>query len=217
VVGVSASFESGEFSALAGPSGSGKTTLLNLIAALEEPTDGRVLFDGRDLGSLSENEKARFRLENLGVIFQAFNLIPVLSAFENVEYALILRGVQGVERRRRSLEALAFVGLSDCTHRRPNKLSGGQQQRVAIARALAAGPKLILADEPTANLDSKTAASILDLMGKVNREKGTTFIFSSHDSLVLSRARRIVHLRDGMVETDESQDGNARTVGAAAS
>ncbi|MBI2070547.1 MAG: ABC transporter ATP-binding protein [Elusimicrobia bacterium] len=204
LVDINLSFESGEFSAVAGPSGSGKSTLLNIVATLEQPTFGKIVFQGRDLEDLSEDDRAEFRLQNLGFVFQAFNLIPVLSAFENIEYALILKRIPREERRARAKEALAFVGLSDCSHRRPNKLSGGQQQRVAIARALAVHPKLILADEPTANLDSKTATQILDLMGQINREKGTTFIFSSHDPLVLSRARRVVHLRDGaIIKTDD--------------
>lgn len=199
LVHVNLQIEKGEFSAIAGPSGSGKTTLLNIIATLEEPSDGNVIFEGRTLGELDEDERAQFRLENLGFVFQAFNLIPVLSASENIEYPLILKGVPLSERRRRIEESLSFVGLSDLGHRRPNKLSGGQQQRVAIARALAVRPKLILADEPTANLDSKTAGLILDLMEKINRENGTTFIFSSHDPLVLSRARRVIALRDGEI------------------
>ncbi|MBI4669855.1 MAG: ABC transporter ATP-binding protein [Elusimicrobia bacterium] len=195
-------FESGDFAAVAGPSGSGKSTLLNIIASLEQPTYGRVAFEGRNLEELGEDERAEFRRYNLGFVFQAFNLIPVLSALENIEYALILKGMKQEERRLRAREALNFVSLADCAHRRPAKLSGGQQQRVAIARALAAQPKLILADEPTANLDSKTAVVILDLMEKINREKNTTFIFSSHDPLILSRARRVIHLRDGVVVED---------------
>ncbi len=203
LVHVDLTISSGDFSALAGPSGSGKSTLLNIIATLEEPTDGQVLFEGRDLEGLNEDERAEFRLRNLGFVFQAFNLIPVLSAYENIEYALILKGISSSERTARVREALRFVDLTDCAYRRPQRLSGGQQQRVAIARALAVDPKLILADEPTANLDSKTAAQILDLMEKTNREKGTTFLFSSHDSLILDRARRVVHLRDGEIIRNE--------------
>lgn len=205
LLNVSLSVFSGEFSALAGPSGSGKSTLLNIVATLEEPTDGTVIFEGRDLVGLQEDARAEFRLQNLGFVFQAFNLIPVLSAYENIEYALILKRVPSGERRPRVLEALQFVGLSDCAHRRPARLSGGQQQRVAIARALAVHPKLILADEPTANLDSKTATQILDLMEKTNREKGTTFLFSSHDPLILGRARRVIYLRDGEIVREENK------------
>ncbi|MBI4062782.1 MAG: ABC transporter ATP-binding protein [Elusimicrobia bacterium] len=206
---ISTEFESGEFAAIAGPSGSGKSTLLNIVGSLEEPTFGQVIFEGRNLEEIREDDRAEFRRRNLGFIFQAFNLIPVLSAFENVEYALILKGVPGDLRRSRTREALRYVGLEDCMHRRPVRLSGGQQQRVAIARALAVDPKLILADEPTANLDSKTAVAILDLMEKINRDKGTTFIFSSHDSMILSRARRVISLRDGaIVGIDHKKTGS---------
>ncbi|MEK6543286.1 MAG: ABC transporter ATP-binding protein [Elusimicrobiota bacterium] len=197
----------GEMTALAGPSGSGKSTLLNIIATLEEPTSGSVVFEGRDLGGMGEDQRADFRLANLGFVFQAFNLIPVLSAYENVEYALILKGLPYARRQSLTREVLEYVGLKDCMHRRPNRLSGGQQQRVAIARAAAVAPKLILADEPTANLDSKTAVAILDLMDRVNKEMGTTIIYSSHDPLVLARARRAVHLRDGEVVKDEICEG----------
>lgn len=205
LLNVSLTIDGGEFVAIAGPSGSGKSTLLNVIATLEEPSYGSVFFEGKDLNPLTEDERAEFRLKNLGFVFQAFNLIPVLSAFENIEYALILKGCSKEQRKAKTREALNFVGLSDCAHRRPNKLSGGQQQRVAIARALAVEPKVILADEPTANLDSKTAVSILDLMGKINKEKGTTFIFSSHDQLILSRARRVISLRDGAIVKEETK------------
>ncbi|MBI4368652.1 MAG: ATP-binding cassette domain-containing protein [Elusimicrobia bacterium] len=203
LLNVSLDIRQGEFLALAGPSGSGKSTLLNIIASLEQPTYGQVLFEGRNLEDLSEDDRSDFRRLNLGFVFQAFNLIPVLSAYENIEYALILKEVSPPERRERVWEGLRYVGLENCAHRRPSKLSGGQQQRVAIARALAASPKLILADEPTANLDSKTAAGILDLMQKINRDRGTTFLFSSHDALILERARRVVHLRDGSILSDD--------------
>lgn len=205
VLDVSLTVENGEFAAIAGPSGSGKSTLLNLIATLEAPSYGRIYFQDQEINGLSEDERADFRLRHLGFVFQAFNLIPVLSAFENVEYALILKGLPFQARRERVRQALAYVGLSDCAHRRPARLSGGQQQRVAIARALAAQPRLILADEPTANLDSKTATSILDLMERINKEQLTTFIFSSHDPLVLSRARRVIHLRDGEIIRQENR------------
>jgi len=203
LLNVSLVINQGEFTSIAGPSGSGKSTLLNIIATLEEPSFGSVQFLDQDLTHLKEDERAEFRLRNLGFVFQAYNLIPVLSAFENIEYALILKGIPSNVRRKRTEEVLKYVGLEDCTHRRPNKLSGGQQQRVAIARALAVEPKLILADEITANLDSKTAISILTLMEQINKEKGTTFIFSSHDPLVLSRARRVIYLRDGEILKEE--------------
>ncbi|MFC1521387.1 ABC transporter ATP-binding protein [Elusimicrobiota bacterium] len=199
VRGVSLEFAEGDFAAIAGPSGSGKSTLLNIMGTLEEPTTGRMFFNGKDMYLAGEDEKAGFRLKTLGFIFQAFNLIPVLSAYENVEYPLILKGLVGSERRSLVEEALRFVGLSDCMQRKPSKLSGGQQQRVAIARAIAAGPKLILADEPTANLDSKTAMEVVRLMERINKETGTTFIFSSHDDLILSIAQRVIKLRDGKI------------------
>ncbi len=194
---LSVSFESGEFSAIAGPSGSGKSTLLNIIGTLDRPTHGEVRYGQRKVSHLGAEELADFRLRSLGFVFQAFNLIPVLTALENVEYPLVLQGAAAGERRARAAEALKSVGLEAMANRRPDQLSGGQQQRVAVARSIIHRPVLVLADEPTANLDSKTAAALLDLMEGLNRDRGITFLFSSHDPAVLSRARRVVHLRDG--------------------
>ncbi|MBI5631342.1 MAG: ABC transporter ATP-binding protein [Elusimicrobia bacterium] len=194
---MSLAFDSGEFTAIAGPSGSGKSTLLNLIGILDNPTHGEILYEGRRISDLKPEAMADFRLRYLGFVFQAYNLIPVLTAVENVEYPLVLQGMPTEERRTRALEVLRWVGLSEQAHRRPDLLSGGQQQRVAVARSIVHRPMVVLADEPTANLDSKTAASLLDLMQALNRDHGLTFIFSSHDALVLSRAKRVVHIRDG--------------------
>jgi putative ABC transport system ATP-binding protein len=194
---VSMDFQAGEFSAIAGPSGSGKTTLLNIIGTLDAPSSGDVLYEGRKVSHLAPPEAADFRLRSLGFIFQAYNLIPVLRAVENVEYPMVMQGVPAAERRARALEVLGWVGLETMAHRRPNLLSGGQQQRVAVARSIVHRPMVVLADEPTANLDSKTAAALLDLMGSLNQSRGITFVFSSHDPAVLSRARRVIHLHDG--------------------
>ncbi|HAH06464.1 MAG TPA: macrolide ABC transporter ATP-binding protein [Elusimicrobia bacterium] len=190
----------GEFTAIAGPSGSGKSTLLNIVGTLDAPTAGEVLFEGRPMSGLSENELADFRLRSLGFIFQAFNLIGVLTALENVEYVLVLQGAAQAERRERAREALRRVGLEAEAGRRPDLLSGGQQQRVAVARAIVHHPQVVLADEPTANLDSKTAEALLELMVELNQERGITFLFSSHDERVLSRARRILRIRDGRLQ-----------------
>ena len=195
--------DEGEFTALAGPSGSGKTTLLNLLGALGEPTAGRVRLDGENLADLGPAKLSELRLRKLGFVFQAYNLIPVFSAAENVEFVMELQGVPATERRKRATELLAQVELEGLGDKRPLEMSGGQQQRVAVARALASRPRIILADEPTANLDSKTAIRLLDLMVGLNREGGTTFLFSSHDPLVLERARRRVWLRDGGIDRIE--------------
>jgi putative ABC transport system ATP-binding protein len=200
---VSISVEEGEFSVLAGPSGSGKTTLLNLLGTLDEPTSGRVLVDGADVMTLTEVQRSRMRLRKLGFVFQAFNLIPVLTAAENVEFVLLLQGVGAAERRERAVSLLGEFGLADLAGKRPPEMSGGQQQRVAVARAIAAAPRIVLADEPTANLDSKTAESLLDLMLEMNRDRGVTFLFSTHDPRVMRRARRILHLSDGRIAQDE--------------
>ncbi|MDE2293009.1 MAG: ABC transporter ATP-binding protein [Elusimicrobia bacterium] len=199
---LSLSFERGEFTAIAGPSGSGKSTLLNIIGTLDAATKGEVLYDGRKVSGLGEGELADFRLRSLGFVFQAYNLIPVLTAAENVEYVLALQGLPRAERRARSLEALKWVGLEAQSDRRPDLLSGGQQQRVAVARAIVHRPMVVLADEPTANLDSKTAESLLELMEGLNRDHGVTFLFSSHDPRVLSRARRVVTILDGRLQAD---------------
>jgi putative ABC transport system ATP-binding protein len=201
--GVDLAIESGEFTAIAGPSGSGKTTLLNLFGALDVCTDGEIRVEGERLSELAPAELAMLRLQKLGFVFQAYNLIPVLSARENVEFVMELQGVAASERRARAEELLADVGLSDLAEKRPLEMSGGQQQRVAVARAIVSRPRVVLADEPTANLDSATAAALLDLMLRMNRERGVTFLFSSHDPLVIERARRIVRLRDGRTVADE--------------
>ncbi len=200
--GVTLTIEQGEFTALVGPSGSGKTTLLNLLGGLDSPDRGGIRLDGTELSGLSAGELSRFRLYHIGFVFQAYNLIPVLSAYENTEFILLLQGVPEQERRTRVLRLLKEVGLEGMERRRPFELSGGQQQRVAVARAIAARPRIVLADEPTANLDSKTAAALLDLMRDLNRQEGTTFLFSTHDSLVMDRAARTVRLRDGEILED---------------
>ena len=201
--GIDLVIDEGEFTALAGASGSGKTTLLNLLGALDEPTAGRVRLDGENLADLGPAKLSELRLRKLGFVFQAYNLIPVFSAAENVEFVMELQGIPAAERRKRATELLAQVELEGLGDKRPLEMSGGQQQRVAVARALASRPRIILADEPTANLDSKTAIRLLDLMVGLNREGGTTFLFSSHDPLVLERARRRVWLRDGGIDRIE--------------
>ena len=201
--GVSLEVDSGEFTAIAGPSGSGKTTLLNLIGGLDAPSGGGVTVAGNDLGMMKKGQLADFRLHNVGFIFQAYNLIPVLSALENVEFVMLLQGVEAAARRKRAQAILDEMGIGEFAHRRPNELSGGQQQRVAVARAIVAEPKLVLADEPTANLDSKTGERLLELMCQMNESKGVTFIFSTHDRMVMEHSRRLVQLRDGQVVSDE--------------
>lgn len=201
--GVSLEVERGEFMALVGPSGSGKTTLLNLIGALDAPTSGRIWVDGEQIGALGAAQRAELRLHKIGFVFQEYNLIPVLSALENVEYVMALQGIDASERQRRSRAVLDALGMAGLEHRRPRQLSGGQQQRVAVARAVAAEPVIVLADEPTANLDSATGASLMDLMRQLNEEQGVTFVFSTHDAMVMERARRIVRLRDGAIVADE--------------
>jgi len=199
---LSLGIEGGEFTVLAGPSGSGKTTLLNLIGGLDKPTTGRLAVAGNDITSSSVKDLAEFRLHKVGFIFQSYNLIPVLTAEENAEFTLLLQGIPRNERHKRVRELFTLLGISGLENRRPNDLSGGQQQRVAIARAMATEPAVILADEPTANLDSKTASDLLEQLKELNREKGVTFILSSHDPLVISQARRVIRLRDGRLESD---------------
>ena len=199
---VSLTFEAGEFAVFAGPSGSGKTTALNLIGCLDHPTSGHVIVNGLDLGTASKKALADFRLQNIGFIFQSYNLIPVLTAAENAEFTLMLQKVPKPARRQKVLRLFAELGIDGLENRRPVDLSGGQQQRVAIARAMAADPHVILADEPTANLDSRTAEELLELMRRHNREQGTTFIFSSHDDRVIAQARRVIHLQDGGLIND---------------
>jgi len=203
--GVDLSVASGEFSALAGPSGSGKTTLLNILGGLDDPSAGSVRIDGQELSALSGAELAELRLHRLGFVFQAYNLIPVLSARENVEFVMELQRVPSAQRRARALAVLADVGLGDLAHKRPLEMSGGQQQRVAVARAIVSQPDVVLADEPTANLDSTTARRLLDLMRKLNRDDQVTFLFSTHDPLVMEMADRLVRLRDGRIESDEQR------------
>lgn len=200
------SIRAGEFSALCGPSGSGKTTILNMIGALDMPTSGTVKLEGRDLATLNRGELSRLRRDRIGFVFQAYNLVPVLTAYENAEFVLALQNVPLAERKERVLAVLEEVGMADYVSRRPDELSGGQQQRIAIARAVVSEPAIVLADEPTANVDSEAADTILDLMEHLNREKGVTFLFSTHDQRVMDRARRLVRLRDGRLE----EDGPAR-------
>jgi len=200
--GLSMTVEAGEFATLCGPSGSGKTTALNMVGALDTPTSGQILLEGRDLSTLSRRELSHIRRDRIGFVFQAYNLMPVLTAFENAETVLRLQGVDARERREVVMELLAAVGLKGMEHRRPDELSGGQQQRVAIARAIASSPAIVLADEPTANVDSETAEHLLDIMEQLNRDRGITFLFSTHDPRVMDRARRVVRIVDGRVETD---------------
>jgi putative ABC transport system ATP-binding protein len=203
LAGIDLRIEEGEFAALAGPSGSGKTTLLNLFGALDTPSSGEILLDGHKLADLSPDELAELRLRKLGFVFQAYNLIPVLSARENVEFVMELQGVPSRERRERAEDLLREVELEGLGDKRPLEMSGGQQQRVAVARAIASRPRIVLADEPTANLDSGTAGRLLDLMERLNAERGVTFLFSTHDPLVIGKARRRVLLHDGRVAGDE--------------
>ena len=199
VNGVSASFEEGEFTAIVGPSGCGKTTLLNAIGGLDRPSLGRIHIDGVDIVGLKDKDLIDFRLKHIGFVFQAYNLIPVLTALENTAFILELQGIGKKEREARAMELLEAVGLADRAHNRPNQLSGGQQQRVAVARALASRPRFVLADEPTANLDSKSTEKLLDIMTELNAKEKTTFIFSTHDQRVIDRARRILPLEDGQI------------------
>ncbi|MEW5801714.1 MAG: ABC transporter ATP-binding protein [bacterium] len=202
---VTLSFMPGEFAAIAGPSGSGKTTLMNLLGCLDKATEGHLFLEGKDIGELNEPGQAAVRSRKIGFIFQNFNLIPVLTAQENVEFPLLLHPVSNQERRKLAVQWLAEVGLADYSRHRPDELSGGQRQRVAIARALVTNPALILADEPTANLDSVTARTILDLMIRLNRTHGTTFLFSTHDKHIIDCARRVISLKDGRVIKDEME------------
>jgi putative ABC transport system ATP-binding protein len=206
VRGVSLRIEPGEFVVLAGPSGSGKTTLLNMMGGLTRPTSGQVLVDGREIGSLPDRELAQLRLERIGFVFQAYNLLPVLTALENAEFTLLLRGVPTEQRRLRVEELFERIGIAGLEDRLPGKLSGGQQQRVAVARAVVGEPALVLADEPTANLDTATSGSLIDLMAELNRELGTTFVFATHDPQLMKRARRNIRLVDGSVVADDRQD-----------
>lgn len=199
LAGIDLSIEKGEFTVLAGPSGSGKSTLLHLMGALDRPTSGRILMGHQDLANLSRNELSEFRLRKFGFVFQAYNLIPVLSALENVEYPLLLQGIGRRAREEQSLSLLREVGLEDQRDKRPDAMSGGQQQRVAVARALASRPEIVLADEPTANLDSATGRSLIELFQRLNEQSGVTFLFASHDPMVIQQARRVIRLKDGRI------------------
>ncbi len=201
--GVTLNIEPGEFTAVVGPSGSGKTTLLNIIGGLDRPTEGEIYVDGEDISKLSDNQLIDFRQKKIGFVFQHYNLIPVLTAEENTEFVMLLQNRSKQERQSRVAELMESVGLSDKRDKRPAQLSGGQQQRVAVARALAPKPTFILADEPTANLDSASASNLLDIMEKLNKEEGITFVFSTHDQRVIERARRVITLVDGKVDSDE--------------
>ena len=201
--GITLDIIGGDFAVLVGPSGSGKTTLLNMIGGLDSPTSGKVWVAGTEIGRMSRNELSQMRLRSVGFVFQEFNLIPVLSAVENAEFVMLLQGVPQATRRSRALALLKELGLEGMEHSRPSELSGGQQQRVAVARALAAEPLVLLPDEPTANLDSKAGASLRDMMRRLNEDRGATVGFSTHDPMVVERARRVIRLRDGRVEADE--------------
>ncbi|MHC4459212.1 MAG: ABC transporter ATP-binding protein, partial [Planctomycetota bacterium] len=199
----SLSIKKGDFLALAGPSGSGKTTMLNIIGGLDSADSGKVTVNGNALEEMNQSQLADLRLHHIGFVFQAFNLIPVLSAAENVEYVMLLQGIPQAERRQRARSILDDVGLGDKYTRRPAELSGGQQQRVAVARAIVSNPSIVLADEPTANLDSKTGKGLLDMMKKMNQEKKVTFIFSTHDRMVMNYADRLLRIRDGRLVDDQ--------------
>ncbi len=205
VNGIDLEIKEGEFTAIVGPSGCGKTTLLNIIGGLDRPTSGYVEVDGQDISKLSDNKLIDFRKDNIGFVFQAYNLIPVLTAKENVEFVMLLQNRPVAERDARTKELLTAVGLEDNINRRPSQLSGGQQQRVAVARALAPKPKFILADEPTANLDSHSTTNLLDIMARLNKEEKITFVFSTHDQRVIDRARRVITLDDGKIISDETR------------
>ncbi len=205
VNGINVSFEEGEFTAIVGPSGSGKTTLLNIIGGLDDATEGNVEIEGVNISELSTRKLTDFRMNNIGFVFQAYNLIPVLTAKENVEFIMQLQGSPKAEREKRTKELLDAVGLGEMMNRRPSKLSGGQQQRVAVARALASKPKFVLADEPTANLDSHSTENLLDIMEQLNKNEKITFIFSTHDQRVVNKARRIITIEDGKIISDEKR------------
>jgi len=201
--GINLTFDQGEFTAIVGPSGSGKTTLLNMVGGLDKPDSGNIIIGDVDVTKLSSRKLIDFRLNNIGFVFQSYNLIPVLTAFENVEFIMNLQRVKREERQKRAVDLLEAVGLGERIHSRPSKLSGGQQQRVAVARALASHPRFILADEPTANLDSVSTGNLLEIMEKLNHEENITFIFSTHDQRVVNKAHRVIVLEDGKVVKDE--------------
>ncbi len=204
--GIDLIIEEGEFSAIVGPSGCGKTTLLNLISGLDTPDEGKVFLDGNPISGMSGKQLSDFRRDNIGFIFQAYNLIPVLTVEENVEYIMLLQGISKEERHKRVMKILDLVGLKGLENRRPTQLSGGQQQRVAIARAMVSNPRIILADEPTANLDSKTGSELLYMMAELNEKTGMTFLFSTHDKMVMERAKRVIVLKDGLIDKEKEID-----------
>jgi putative ABC transport system ATP-binding protein len=206
VRGIDLTIEKGEFTAIVGPSGSGKTTFLNVISGLDTATKGKIWLGGKLVSEMSGKELSDFRRDNIGFIFQAYNLIPVLSVEENIEYIMLLQGIDPEERHERVLNMLEEVGLSGFADRLPTKLSGGQQQRVAVARAMVSEPELILADEPTANLDSETGSALLDMMRDLNEKTGMTFVFSTHDEMIMDRAKRLVILKDGKIDSDERRE-----------
>ena len=203
--GIDLQITRGEFTVIAGPSGSGKTTLLNIMGALDTPTQGSVLLENEVLSKKSRDQVAAIRLRKLGFVFQAYNLIPVLTAMENIEFTMMLMGIEETQRHDRAMEVMRELDIEQLAGKRPNEMSGGQQQRVAVARAIVNNPSIILADEPTANLDSETGSNLLDLMQRMNREHNLTFIFSSHDQHVIDRAQRLLILRDGVIENDETR------------
>ncbi len=202
---VTLTIKRGEFTAMAGPSGSGKTTLLNLVSGLDKPTSGRALLAGKPISEMSGGELSDYRRDHIGFIFQSYNLIPVLTVKENIEYIMLLQSVPGTERTKRVAEILELVGLEGMERRRPTQLSGGQQQRVAIARAMVSQPDIILADEPTANIDSKTGSSLLDMMRKLNEDRGMTFVFSTHEKMIMEKSKRLITLKDGQIDSDETR------------
>lgn len=203
--GISLEINEGEFTAIVGPSGCGKTTLLNIIGGLDNPTSGNVVIANEDIAKMGDGELIDFRLNNIGFVFQAYNLIPVLTTLENVEFIMLLQKQDKVSREKRAMDLLQEMGIADKADKRPSELSGGQQQRVAVARALASKPKFILADEPTANLDSKSTENLLDMMAKMNKEENATFVFSTHDQRVIDKAKRIITLEDGVIISDETK------------
>lgn len=203
---VNLTIEKGEFVSIVGPSGSGKSTLLNLISGLDEPTNGEIRISGKELGKMKQSDLSDFRRDHIGFIFQSYNLIPVLTVKENVEYVMVLQGVSESKRHERVLEVLKEVGLEGKENRFPKELSGGQQQRVAVARAIASKPDIILADEPTANLDSQTGKDLVEMMRKLNEDHGITFVFSTHDPIIMERAKRLIVLKDGKISEDMNRD-----------
>ena len=209
--GVSITINDGEFTALVGPSGSGKTTLLQLIGCLDRPTSGQIVINGKDATKLNRNQRADLRKGTIGFVFQFFALIPTLTAFENVEMPLLLNGKNSTERRKRVMELLDAIDMTSHAHHRPDQLSGGQQQRVAVARALSTDPKMILADEPTANLDTENGQQVMDIMAKLNKETGTTFVFATHDPRVIKYARRVVTLVDGLIDANHKGQNAGKT------